>query len=152
MECITNRMISYPLPLLILQWFSFLLIYIVSKFIICDNESIESLCILDTIRIIIILRGSLNYYTHICKSMQQHHIVRQLRSLCFFELECIQFLLLTYLFIVKEIIWQETDNLMTIFLKVFNHNLYSFDRKLRSFTMSHSNILCIDNNQWFFIL
>lgn len=80
-------MVLNPFSLLcLLRVVSFL--DIVSEFVISYNESIELLCVLYAIRIIIVLRRSFDYEAFVGHCMQKFEVVWDLSSFSFFDASC----------------------------------------------------------------
>jgi len=63
MKGITNRVVFYPFSFFLFLRSTFLFINVISELVICHNERIEALGILDAVGIIIVLRRSLHYHT-----------------------------------------------------------------------------------------
>lgn len=85
-EGIADRMVSYPFEFLLLVLVhSSLLLNEVSELVIRHYEPIEFLCVLNAIRVIVVLRRSLYYNTLISQLVKKPNIVRHLGSLEFFN-------------------------------------------------------------------
>jgi len=77
----TNWVILDPSLFIIFVW---LLLQKITEFIICDNESIGPLCILNTVWVIVVLWRSFNYITFKSHIIQQRYIIWHLACLIFF--------------------------------------------------------------------
>jgi hypothetical protein len=136
-----------PLSLFVLDGSAFLLINVVSEFVIGYNEGIELLGILNAVRVIVVLGRSLDDESLVSKLVQQSHVVRHLGRLCLSHVQSIQSLLLVHFLIVKEVVGKEAYHLMPVLLEELKHYLDPLHLELRVLSVSHCHILCIDHYQ-----
>jgi hypothetical protein len=76
MECVADRVIFDPLAFLLSLLHAALFLDVVSELVIRDNVRIVSLCILDAVGVIIVLRRSLDDQALSSQLVQQSYLVR----------------------------------------------------------------------------
>lgn len=123
MEGVTHRVFLHPLPLPLLRLAPFLLVHVISEFVICHNKGIHLLSVTNAVGVIVILRRGLDDPAESSQFVEESHVIRDLSDLAFPHAHCIDLFLLSHLLVGEKIVWQETDYLMPVLLEEFESYL-----------------------------
>lgn len=120
---------------------------VVSKLVVCNHECVCFSGILNAVRVIIVLAGCFDKETEFKHLAKERDVVW---NFGLFDLVAELSLLdeAVDLVIVKEILWKEADDLVSIFHPVVDGYVQALSRKHLVPAMLHRHILCIQHNKW----
>lgn len=104
-------------------------IEVVAELVVGDHECVEFAGILDAVRIVIILGRSFYQKVFLHQLVEKGDIIRQFRGLRVLQLFLLKFFVRLYLLVVEQVLGEETNYFMTVFVPVVHGNVDSLDGK-----------------------
>lgn len=104
-------------------------IEVVAELVVGDHEGVEFAGILDAVRIVIILGRSFYQEVFLHQLVEKGDVIRQFRGLRVLQLFLLKFFVRLYLLVVEQVLGEETNHFMTIFVPVVHGNVDSLDGK-----------------------
>ena len=104
-------------------------IEVVAELVVGYHEGVEFAGILDAVRIVIILGRSFYQKVFLHQLVEKRDVIRQFRGLCVLQLFLLKFFVRLYLLVVEQVLWEETNHFMTVFVPVVHGNVDSLDGK-----------------------
>ena len=114
-------------PFLLLQLVVLDLLQVVAEFVISHDVTIGTFRVLDAIGIVIVLGRCLNDVAFGSQVVQHGNVIWHLRGLVFLDIKHVELFLQGYLVVAEQVVGQEADHLVPIFLPILYHHLDAFD-------------------------
>jgi hypothetical protein len=123
---------------------------VISELVVRDDESIDLPRVLDAVGIVVILRWGRHHHSVRLELNQRCDAIWDLLRFNRFDPHSLEFLLLSDSRVIKQVIGQEANNFMAVFLPKIDGDLNSSTTELLVHSVSHRNVLGIKNHHGLF--